>query len=265
MTSTTYQFDNDTRQLTPLQAVLDPYTIRDLDTVGVWAGQRVLDVGAGAGSVARHLAKRVGPTGTVIAVDIDTRLLDPTDVIDVYECDLRRGGLDLPIEPGSVDLVHARCVLEHLGNRVDLLPALIALLRPGGWLVLGEIVYSRALIHRAPTANDEELIARVWHAILDTLHSGGTDLEWGNHVHGHLLDAGLTHVYSHTRADTWTGGGPGCQLLADNARQLHDRLLAADTGMNEADLRRFGELMADPTLALRGYQYTSTIAQQPGP
>ncbi|MBQ1049271.1 methyltransferase domain-containing protein [Micromonospora sp. C51] len=260
MSTTAYQFRNAPQQLDPLQRVLDPITRHDLAKIPIRPGWTVLDVGAGAGSVTRDLADKVGPTGTVIAVDIDTRLLEPTAVIDVYQRDLR-DGLDLPIEPGSLDLVHSRCVLEHLDNRVDLLGQMITLLRPGGWLVLGEIVHSRALIHHAPTDDDSHLIYRVIHAILDTLATGGTDLDWGNLTHAHLLDAAMTNIYSHTRADTWTGGGPGCLLLADNARQLHDRLLQAD--LTDADLIRFGELMVDPAVSVRGYQFTSTIARKP--
>ncbi|QKW12198.1 methyltransferase domain-containing protein [Verrucosispora sp. NA02020] len=260
MTTTTYQFRNNPQQLGPLQQVLDPITRHDLAKIPIRPGRRALDIGAGAGSITRHLADTVGPTGTVLAVDRDTDLLDPTAVIEVYQRDLRNG-LDLPIAPGSIDLVHSRCVLEHLANRADLLTPMTTLLRPGGWLLLGEIVYSRALIHHAPTGDDNHLIYRVIHAILDTLATGGTDLDWGNNTHSHLLDLKMTHVHSRTRADTWTGGGPGCQLLADNARQLHDRLLHAD--LDDADLCRFSELMADPTVALRGYQYTSTLAQKP--
>ncbi|WP_431884225.1 class I SAM-dependent methyltransferase [Micromonospora gifhornensis] len=261
MTTTAYQFRNAPAQLGPLQQVLDPITRHDLAKIPIRPGWRALDVGAGAGSITRHLADTVGPTGGVIAVDLDTGLLDPTNIIDVHRRDLR-DGLDLPITPGSLDLIHARCVLEHLDNRTDLLMQMIALLRPGGWLITGEIVYSRPLIHHAPCDDESQLIHRVIHAILDTLDTGGTDLNWGNHTHAHLLDAGMTHVHSHTRADTWTGGGPGCLLLADNAHQLHDRILQ-QTDLDEADLRRFGELMVDPTVALRGYHFTSTIAHKP--
>ncbi|MEU6020846.1 methyltransferase [Micromonospora sp. NPDC047134] len=261
MTTTAYQFRNAPAQLGPLQQVLDPITRHDLAKIPIRPGWRALDIGAGAGSITRHLADTVGPTGGVIAVDLDTGLLDPTNIIDVYRRDLR-DGLDLPITPGSLDLIHARCVLEHLANRTDLLKQMIALLRPGGWLAVGEIVYSPTVIHRAPATDDRDLIHRVIHAILDTLSDGGTDLDWGNHIHAHLLDAGMTHVHSHTRADTWTGGGPGCLLLADNAHQLHDRLLPI-ADLDEADLTRFGELMTDPTVSLRGYQFTSTLARKP--
>ena len=43
---------------------------------GVGPGWRCLEVGAGAGSIAGWLADRVGPSGQVIATDLDTRFLE---------------------------------------------------------------------------------------------------------------------------------------------------------------------------------------------
>src|SRR3954452_8590972 len=46
------------------------------DRLGVGAGMRCLDVGCGGGDVALELARRVGPRGPVIGVDIDASKLD---------------------------------------------------------------------------------------------------------------------------------------------------------------------------------------------
>ena len=50
------------------EAGCDPATTRCLIAIGVTQGWRCLDVGAGGGSVARWLAERVGPDGSVVAV-----------------------------------------------------------------------------------------------------------------------------------------------------------------------------------------------------
>ncbi|MEU7618785.1 methyltransferase [Micromonospora rifamycinica] len=256
-----YQFHNSPHQLHPLQDVLDPHTIRELARVGVKPGMRALDLGAGAGSITRHLAGLVGPDGNVTAVDIDTRLLHPTRVIDVYQRDLRTD--PLPTTPHGYDLVNARCLLEHLPNRIDLLQQTIDLLRPNGWLILGEIVYSRIIVHRAPTQSDASLIIRVVHTILDTLADRGVDLHWGDTTPGLLLAAGMNHVQAHSHTETWTGGGPGCALYANNTHQLHDQL--TDTGLTAADLTRFTELMADPYVVVSSYQFATAHAQKPEP
>ncbi|HEY7415001.1 MAG TPA: hypothetical protein VH593_07400, partial [Ktedonobacteraceae bacterium] len=62
-----------------LAQLLDPVTIRRLERLEIKHGWHCLEVGAGAGSIARWLAKQVGSQGHVVATDIDTRFLDNTD------------------------------------------------------------------------------------------------------------------------------------------------------------------------------------------
>jgi SAM-dependent methyltransferase len=257
-TAQRYQFRNHTNHLNPLQEVLDPITHAELDDLDISAGQTALDVGAGAGSIAHRLCDLVGPTGKVMAVDLDTRLLDPTGVLDVYQRDLRTE--PLPVLPGSIDVAAARCVLEHLPNRHALLNQMITVLRPGGWLVLGEIVYAPVVAH-APRSADTELIIHVAHAILDVLSAHAVDLHWGDKTPGILLGNGFEQIGTRWIAETWPGGSPGCRLLADNAHQLHHKLLRE--GLSHQDLDRFAELMTDPAVLVRGYQFASTTARKP--
>jgi trans-aconitate methyltransferase len=90
-------------------------------------------VGAGGGSIARWLAERVGPTGIVVATDIDTRFLDGQELpnLEVRRHDITRDAL----ERDRFDLVHVRAVLEHLPERDAILGHLVASLKPGGWLL----------------------------------------------------------------------------------------------------------------------------------
>src|SRR5205085_11955277 len=74
-----YTLDNKWRaareRLGMLEAACDPLTAKHLDKVGVGPGWHCLEVGAGAGSVARMLCERVGPDGRVVAVDLEPGLL----------------------------------------------------------------------------------------------------------------------------------------------------------------------------------------------
>lgn len=65
--------DTESGRLRLLEVCRDPGTIGRLDRLGVSCGWRCLEVGAGHGSIARWLAERVGPTGSVLAADIDPR------------------------------------------------------------------------------------------------------------------------------------------------------------------------------------------------
>jgi len=80
MADSRYVFDNavtaETEQrFAGLEAALDPSTFRYLSGIGVTSGWVCWEVGAGSGSIATWLAERVGPTGRVLATDIDPRFI----------------------------------------------------------------------------------------------------------------------------------------------------------------------------------------------
>jgi len=59
-----------------LEACFDRLTEGHLAARGIGPGWRCLEIGAGSGSMARWLAREVGPDGSVLATDIDTRLAE---------------------------------------------------------------------------------------------------------------------------------------------------------------------------------------------
>jgi SAM-dependent methyltransferase len=117
-----------------LSELFDPVTFRHVDRLGVVAGMRCWEVGAGGASVPVGLAERVGPTGAVVATDIDVSWARDAGggVIEVLRHDVTAE----PPPPGSFDLVHARLVLVHVTDRAEALRRMVLALRPGGWLLL---------------------------------------------------------------------------------------------------------------------------------
>ena len=120
------------RRFDALAALFDASTFRHLQATGLGVGWRVWEVGAGGTSVASWLTQQVGPTGRVVASDIDTSWTSgPRD----YEVIMHDVGRDDP--PGhDFDLVHARLVLVHVPERERALATMVAALRPGGRLVV---------------------------------------------------------------------------------------------------------------------------------
>jgi hypothetical protein len=119
--------------LATLAALLDEATFGHLDRLGVTAGWRCWEAGAGAATVPQWLAARVGATGHVLATDIDVSRLSASHQA-VFE--IRQHDLVTEPAPGSgFDLVHARLVLEHLPDPATALTAMTRALRPGGWLL----------------------------------------------------------------------------------------------------------------------------------
>jgi 2-polyprenyl-3-methyl-5-hydroxy-6-metoxy-1,4-benzoquinol methylase len=102
-----------------------------LEAVGT--GNRVLDVGCSSGYLARPLAAR---GNTIVGLE-----LDPVAARAAEEfCELVLVGdvetMELPLEPGSFDVVLGGDVIEHLRDPAATLARLRPLLRPGGRVVV---------------------------------------------------------------------------------------------------------------------------------
>jgi SAM-dependent methyltransferase len=119
-------------RLTLLSAIFNPASQAALEGTGVGPGWRCWEVGAGEGSLARWLNERVGPTGSVLATDLDPSITNAGPGAEVRRHDVVR---DAP--PGNgFDLVHTRLLLCHLEERESVFDRLIDTLKPGGWFVV---------------------------------------------------------------------------------------------------------------------------------
>ena len=115
---------------------LAPLTERMLDLAGAGLGHRVLDVAAGTGEQTFVAARRVGPTGAVLATDISAQMLAlaaeaaaqaglrnvETRVVDAR---------DLGLKPESFDAAIARLALMLLPERTKALARIHRALKPG--------------------------------------------------------------------------------------------------------------------------------------
>ncbi|GGB42998.1 methyltransferase [Flexivirga endophytica] len=243
-TTTEYVFDSPSvqgrQQLNHLQTLLDPITTGVLDDIGVWPGNRCLDLGSGGGSIARWLADRVGPTGQVVAVDLDTEQIDVPSRVQVHGHDIRDG---LPVD-GPFDLIHARLVLMHLPNREGILRDLVDALAPGGWLVLGETPDRPQEVLAAPTAADAELADRVLRTGLRVVSAAGVALDWAYAVEQRMAAAGLVSIRGNEYSPMVTGSDAGALLMGTYVAQVKPLLL--DAGLTEDELFRYHALMRDP-------------------
>jgi len=97
MSDSKYVFDgtgheSELDRLRLLESVFDPGSQRALLGAGLTVGMRCLEIGAGAGSVARWMGDVVGTKGSVAAVDISTRFLRgcPTEGPEEIQLGARR-------------------------------------------------------------------------------------------------------------------------------------------------------------------------------
>jgi SAM-dependent methyltransferase len=119
------------------------YTGTILDRVGIRPGERVLELGPGPGAFTVDAARRAGPEGQVIAVDIQPEMIARLDV-RVREAGLTNvethvaSAYDLPLEDESVDRAFLVTVLPEIPDRARALSELRRVLRPGGLLSVTE-------------------------------------------------------------------------------------------------------------------------------
>jgi ubiquinone/menaquinone biosynthesis C-methylase UbiE len=108
---------------------------RVIGALGLVGGQRVADVGAGRGYLTFRLADAVGPTGRVVATDIDDTALQALRAHTPRRDNVivRKVAPDDPgLEPASFDLILLSEVDQYLADRVQYLTMLRAALAPGG-------------------------------------------------------------------------------------------------------------------------------------
>jgi SAM-dependent methyltransferase len=127
---------DESRRLELLEQRLDPLTKRRIGRLGVSRGARCLEIGGGRGSITRWLSDVVGPSGRVIATDLELGFLSEIGApnVEVLRHDIRADTFPL----SSFDLIHTRAVLMHISPGVDLLRRIVTWLAPGGWLLLEE-------------------------------------------------------------------------------------------------------------------------------
>jgi len=135
-------------RLRVLARVLRPTTSSLLERVARRPGIRCLDVGCGGGDVTVELARRVGPTGRVVGIDIDETTLElarqEAQELGIENVEFTAADVQGPLALPEFDLVYSRFLLTHLKDPGNIIGALFDLVRPGGILAVEEIDFSGA-------------------------------------------------------------------------------------------------------------------------
>jgi len=106
------------------------------EAAGIRPGRRVLDVATGTGVLARAVAERVAPGGTVVGIDINDGMLAVAKRVAPH-IDWRLGRAEaLPFDAASFDAVVSQFGLMFFEDRVAALREMWRVLRPGGRLAV---------------------------------------------------------------------------------------------------------------------------------
>ena len=129
--------------------VANPFALRRLEP-----GERVVDVGAGAGLDAFLAAAQVGATGRVVGIDMTQQMLDKArataEALALDQVEFRQGlAEDLPVPDQWADAVVANGVINLCADKHAVFGELWRVLRPGGWLQLADIANGRPVPEQA--------------------------------------------------------------------------------------------------------------------
>lgn len=207
-----------------LARLFNPWSFHHLDQCGLVDGSNVWEVGAGGPSIPTWLAQRAGPTGRVIATDIDTSWLDK---VEDHGYEVLRHDVAADDPPSvSFDLIHARLVLVHVVDRDRAIANMVKALRPGGWLVLEEADPElQGMACPDEFGPEQELANKLKRAFRSLMAERGVDLSFGRTLPRRLRAAGLEVIHSDAYFPV---GGSACNdLERATVEQIRGRLLDA--------------------------------------
>lgn len=204
-------------------AIFEAPTMAMLQRAGIGPGQRVLDLGCGAGDVSLLVSDFVGPTGTVVGVD-----RAPEAILTARGRAVASGRRNLTFLEGTietleippVDAVVGRFVLMHQPSPTATLAAASRLVRSGGVVALMES-HLDALVLEWHSWPASAAYTNLLDVMLRTIKAAGGRTDMGLRLRGTFLGAGLQDPSIDVHG-TLAGRDADrlCRYMADSLRSM---------------------------------------------
>lgn len=177
-------------RLSRLNGILNAMCVREMAIV---PGSRILDVGSGLGQLTRAMARQAGVRAVGVERDlrqIEEGLRQARAAGEEGLLEIRSGDAGmLPLredEWGTFDIVHARFVLEHVGDPQRVVDEMARAVRPGGRVILSDDDHSMLRLRPEPAGARE-----LWEAYCRAYDRIGCDAYVGTRLLELMVRAGL--------------------------------------------------------------------------
>lgn len=237
------------------QRLIDQATVWDASTrdlmqaAGITTGQKVLDVGSGAGDVAFLAARMVGSTGSVVGVDQNHEILetarDRAKAAGLTNVTFLHGDFREADLPDDFDAAVGRLVLMYTSDLAGSIKAVASRVRPGGVVAFHE--YDASLTHAYLELMPSKPLGQRLMQVIEALYKhSGLDLAVGLGLYRGFIEAGLGAPNMWLYAPL--GGAadwPGYRLAADGIRSMLPLLEQLEVATaDELDVDTLAERMA---------------------
>jgi SAM-dependent methyltransferase len=218
-------------RLALLSSIFAGSTARLLDLAGVPEGAACLDAGCGGGDVSLELARRAGPSGRIVGIDLDkTKLEIARREADAAGAAVHYHALDIadPL-PGPFDVVYMRFLLSHLAEPASALANARDALAPGGLVVVEDVDFRGHFAHPESAALERyvEIYTRV-------VRGRGGDANLGARLPCLLADAGFADIQVNVLNPAATSGR--LKLLNPVTMEAIAAAVVADGMASEAEV-----------------------------
>ena len=248
-----HQLKGEGARLALMSRLLDPMHRRQIESLGVAADARALEVGCGNGSISGWLAERVVPRGHVVAVDLDLSLID----VAAPNLELRQGDIVAgPVDGGGFDLVTARAVLHHVSDAEAAIDNLAASVAPGGSILLIEPDFLPVSVAEPPE------VRAFWDGWLAWSREQGIDYYAGRKLAPRLVAAGLEQVAGMAETAVYNGGSAWGAYWTDTVVELRDKLVQS-TKLDDQLVDQFLAHCDDPAWWTQTIAFTAVHARAP--
>ena len=131
------------RAVESFAGVGNPFSLRRIQP-----GERVVDVGSGAGFDSFIAAGQAGPSGRVVGVDMTPEMLqksrETADALGFAQVEFREGLAEqLPVDGDWADAVISNGVINLCADKKAVFEEIHRVLKPGGWLQFADIANGR--------------------------------------------------------------------------------------------------------------------------